>query len=133
MFFIFPLKLTHYLSEPLPPKILVQKFEVVTAKVMSANITIGNIANILSGSRLTITCPSVGSPKPTIIWSHDSIAGTWLEEHPNVHFALDGHHIIISNISKEFEGGYRCNATNVFGADTQLSYISVIGRFICIF
>lgn len=113
-------------EEPLPPKILVQKFEVVTAKVMSANITIGNIANILSGSRLTITCPSVGSPKPTIIWSHDSIAGTWLEEHPNVHFALDGHHIIISNISKEFEGGYRCNATNVFGADTQLSYISVI-------
>jgi hypothetical protein len=68
------------------------------------------------GKSITLVCPAVGTPKPTIQWFKDN--------QPLQSFDLNDQYIL-TNIKRNDQGVYRCLATNKAGSADRLFNLSV--------
>ncbi|KAL9964729.1 hypothetical protein ACROYT_G028409 [Oculina patagonica] len=84
----------------------------------SITVTPLRMADIEVGNDLTLTCYASGDPKPTIIWTKDSM--------PVEKFNASGHFFHLVNAHRKDAGSYRCTASNGYGNNvTSVSIISI--------
>ncbi|XP_078380217.1 uncharacterized protein LOC144663159 [Oculina patagonica] len=90
----------------------------------SITVTPVRMADIEVGNDLTLTCYASGYPKPTIIWTKDSVS---------VKEAIaSGHFFHLVNAHRKDAGSYRCTASNGYGKNvTSVSIISIKCGNIC--
>lgn len=94
-------------------------FTLVALSVPPSNtVTPVRMADIEVGNDLTLTCYASGYPKPTIIWTKDSVS---VKE-----FNASGHFLHLVNAHRKDAGTYRCTASNGYGNNvTSVSIISI--------
>ncbi len=68
------------------------------------------------GKSITLICPAIGTPKPTIEW--------FKNDHPLELFDINDQYIL-TNIKQTDEGIYRCIATNKAGTTYRIFNLSV--------
>lgn len=106
------------------PRVLASKDSISSEKEISDTlVVIGGNLTALAGSRVELSCPSVGLPKPVLTWSRN---GKTLTEADGVDASKAA--LIISELKVDEQGGYTCTATNVLGSDFKSSYFTVLGE-----
>jgi hypothetical protein len=74
------------------------------------------------GGNVTIVCNPEGAPKPKIQWYQNgmTIANDYR------HLILDNGNLVLSQVSKNDEGNYTCEASNRVGKDIGYTYLYVV-------
>ena len=89
-------------------------------ELKSATLTIGATLTALAGSRVQLSCPADGFPKPSISWQRNGEALETSDE--------SGDSLVITKLRVGDQGIYTCTATNVFGFDSSSSSYTVLGK-----
>lgn len=76
---------------------------------------------VVEGESVTLVCPAVGTPIPTITWYKDNILIT----DPVI---LSDGSLTIEMVKSSDEGSYRCQATNMAGSVERNVTLDVHGR-----
>ena len=80
-------------------------------------------AEVISGSRINITCKVKGNPAPLVTWkkSYGALRGT-------VKKIQAGTTLSISDVRKQDVGYYICSAKNSVGSSSDTFILSVTGK-----
>ena len=115
----------------LPADILLSYFKAFKKEDMDVKICIGENADVLAGSTVSIICPAVGEPKPELFWSKQGSPPKWLESNKNV--SIKDNLLILYNVEQVFGGQYSCSVSNIFGSSIRISTVSIKGILLFIF
>lgn len=85
-------------------------------------VTVGGTVSVHTGTTLTIKCPVVGKPKPTVYWLSQGrpIA---VGQAKTV-----GNNLVIENVNKIYALRYSCNARNRLGLAQAFTDVKVLGK-----
>lgn len=91
------------------------------------NITsyVGDNITSLTGSDLTIYCPTEGIPEPVVSWSR---GGAPLRSDRRYTVNPFTNALRIRKLRREDSGGFTCSARNNRGGDQKTSFLNVIGE-----
>ena len=86
---------------------------------------VGSRITELTGTKLTLTCPTEGLPRPKITWKKNGVI-------------LSGRYVIDKTGSLTIQiaevndtGQFTCSAQNVVGVDAVSSLIDILGKYFC--
>ena len=86
---------------------------------------VGSRITELTGTKLTLTCPTEGLPRPKITWRKDGVV-------------LSGRYVIDKTGSLTIQiaqvndtGKFTCSAQNEVGVDEVSSLIDILGKYCC--
>lgn len=86
---------------------------------------VGSRITELTGTKLTLTCPTEGLPPPRITWKKDEVI---LSER----YVIDKTgSLIIQTAEVNDTGRFTCYARNEVGVDEVSSLIDILGKFFC--
>lgn len=75
-----------------------------------------------TSARITLRCPVVGIPRPTVTWLRD---GKEVSEGDRITILRDNS-LVISTVEREDAGKYKCNAVNLLGNATKRTKLIVM-------
>lgn len=79
------------------------------------------------GEKATFECtPPRGYPEPVVSWTHNEHK---IDLSSGSRFKLDGHNLVISDVSQKDHGRYRCVAQNMLGVrESPPAILRVLGE-----
>ncbi len=83
------------------------------------------VVNVTVGATAVISCSSSGDPLPDLTWSRVGIVVLTTDE--RVIISSDRRSLTIMNASREDEGQYVCEATNLVGSESSVIVLDVQG------
>ena len=81
-----------------------------------------NVTTVVNAT-VIMTCPSQGSPQPTVTWNHDQQFVV-----PGGRYSMNESSLVISGVRLEDAGKYQCTASNRFGRDVESLSLTVTGN-----
>ena len=115
-----------YLIDPTKPVIIIpEKTTTIEAQDRSPiNMTIGDNVTALTDTRITIQCPTSGTPTPTVTWTKDgqdiSSGGKYTVQ--------DDGSLLINEADEEDTARYTCTADSAVGKDSASSTVKIVGE-----
>nr|XP_047139579.1 hemicentin-1 [Hydra vulgaris] len=103
--------------------ILLPYFKPFNDEHMEIKLNIGESADVLVGSTVSISCPVIGEPIPEVMWIKLGRPLGWLQSNRNV--SIKNSHLTLYNVDQDFNGEYLCNASNIFGTSIKASTIFI--------
>ena len=86
-------------------------------------LPVGSNITLFSTSKIVLTCPARGVPKPTVRWKAN---GTDITSSGNIFVGQNSLNLI--NVSPNDALKYSCIAENPFGKDTKSSSLTILGK-----
>ena len=84
---------------------------------------VGSQITELAFVKITLTCPTKGSPRPEITWKKDGVALV-----PDERYAIDNDgSLTIREAVTEDSGKFTCTAQNAAGMEEVTSFIDILG------
>ena len=114
-------------AAPMSPKIRKSKAYIIWYEKQPFKGKIGDNLTTLKGRKLTLTCPAVGLPKPTITWYR---SGMRMKSGKN--YLVIGQTLVMYNLDPMDTDRYTCVARNFAGVRTATTTLKVHGmNFLC--
>lgn len=87
-------------------------------------LNIGDELTALTKTNVTIECPTIGVPRPTIMWTKD---GRILRDDGRYTIQVDGS-LVIDDAKLQDSARYTCNADSINGQDSASSTVQIVGE-----
>lgn len=118
----------YFSTGPGRPVILSHKINIIDVDSSKPVVVpIGANVTTIVNATVVITCPTKGSPQPTVTWKHDGrfiVPGR---------YQMNGTALMIREVRLDDAGRYECTALNIFGRETESLLLAVTGNMITLY
>ena len=113
------------LTDPVEPRILSSNRNIKTYETKKKQtLIVGDNLDVLVGTTVSITCPVVGNPQPTIKWTKsgaDILVSRFVKIKNNTLTIFGGRW--------SDTGPYTCIATNAAGSDSKSTFVNFVRKY----